>query len=139
MDTEQQICEQALAINSTLSYPLTLFFTPDAQYPARYFNRGITGEVKTEITIDKCGRVIDIKVLENTQTRSKFIKSSLKAIKNYQFIPKYTDGESEAVLTYQHTVMFALSRRESNSDNSLEQLNRLSQPMRTSAPSDHRY
>jgi protein TonB len=62
------------------------------QYPLRASERGITGWVEVEFTINKLGGVKDPSVI-NSHPSSIFDRSALKAIRKWKYNPKIEDGE----------------------------------------------
>ena len=70
------------------------------KYPSELEEDEIEGEVILELSINKKGKVIDVKVLESEHPL--FTKAAVKTAKNYKFIPgKTKDGKPvDAIIEY---------------------------------------
>ncbi len=75
-------------------------------YPRRAQERGLSGYVIVEFTVTRLGTVIDVKVVETTN--SVFNRAAVKAAAKFKYKPKVVDGEPIDVAGVLHKITFEM-------------------------------
>ncbi|PCI46844.1 MAG: protein TonB [Alphaproteobacteria bacterium] len=75
-------------------------------YPRRAQERGLSGYVIVEFTVTRLGTVVDVKVVETTN--SVFNRAAVKAAAKFKYKPKVVDGEPIDVAGVLHKITFEM-------------------------------
>lgn len=75
-------------------------------YPRRAQERGLSGYVIVEFTVTRLGTVVDVKVIETTN--SVFNRAAVKAAAKFKYKPKVVDGEPIDVAGVLHKITFEM-------------------------------
>lgn len=76
-------------------------------YPARAVKQGVEGYVLVEFTIDRLGRVVDVRIVD-AKPAGMFDRAALKAVERFRYKPRVVNGEPIPVSGVQHLLTFEL-------------------------------
>ena len=85
---------------AAISSGLLPLITPDPPYPRNQQIKGIEGWVKVEITVDKQGKVAEVKVIDHYPDAG-FDQAAIRAVSKWLFKPQLFEGKPQIVKVVQ--------------------------------------